>query len=280
MQSTEPDFKFADHLRLTPDERPSLDDGIISVGWNAGTIRIQYVGLTPISESAVAEMRNAMEEYTVECQLMAFLYAGVLGSRHEVQGRLSKDSSRDGTFTLASNYMNRTTPTIWARLQAGRVLDAFSEGGEFEKLYSKAFVVFAYQMWEDSVRPRIAKMLGVGHADVQCDLMGEWRHLRNWLVHPDETTEQAYFKNARMLAVVLDGLQPGNPEVRSDMVFPLVGYLNSLHVNVNPSQLSPALEVTGLDPALVEQRRKDLEGTGMAEVPIWRRFQPSVDHTP
>ena len=278
MRRTEPDFKSADHVRLTPNERPSLDDGIISVGWNAGTIRVQYVGLRPVSESVVAAIRDAMEEFTTECQLMAFLYAGVMASSQAVRAQLGRDTSEDGAFTLSSNYAG--SMAIWARLQVGRVLDAFSENGEYERLYSKAFVVFAYQMWEESARPKIARALGVNHADVQCDLMGEWRHLRNWLVHPDESTAQAYFRNARMLTVVLDRLQPGEPEVKGDMVFPLVGYLNSLHVIVNPNQLSPGLTVTEMGPAMAAQMSKDLAESGAVEVPIWRGFKPRVSEEP
>ena len=274
MRSTEPAFNFADHARMTPDERPSLDDGIISVGWNAGTIRVQYVGLPRISEGAVGAIRDAMEAFTTECQVMAFLYAGVLGSRQAVQEQLARDVSLDGTFTLSSNYAGSAISTTWARLGVGRVLDAFSEDGEFEKLYSKAFVAFAYQMWEEFARRRIAESLGVARDVVQCDLMGEWRHLRNWLIHPDQKTEQAYFTNARLLASVLEGLQPGNPVVKADMVFPLVGYLNSLHVIVNPGQLSPGLEVVKLEPAMAEQISRDLSNDGMTGVPIWRRFEP------
>ena len=277
MPSDEPSFTFADHARLTPTERPSLDDGVISVGWNAGTIRVQYVGLPRISESAISLIRDAMEEFTTECQVMAFLYAGVLGSRHIVQEQLSRGASRDGSFTLSSKPFGSATPTVWARLEVGRVLDAFSDEGEFEKLYAKAFVVFVYQMWEEFARPRIAQALEVEHCDVQCDLMGEWRHLRNWLVHPDKKTEQAYFRNARVLARVMSGLQPGNPEVKADMVLPLVGYLNTLHVLVNPNELSPGLEVTELDPAIAEQISNDLAKGGMTGVPIWRGYNPPGD---
>ena len=274
MPSNEPGFNFADHARLTPDERPSLDDGVISVGWNAGTIRVQYVGLPRISEPAIPVIRDAMEEFTTECQMMAFLYAGVLGSRSIIREQLSRGTSRDGTFTLSSDHFGSAIPTIWARLGVSRVLDAFSDDGEFEKLYSKAFVVFVYQMWEEFARPKIAQALEVEHGDVRCDLMGEWRHLRNWLVHPDEKTEQAYFRNARILPSVLSGLQPGNPEVKADMVFPLVGYLNTLHAVVNPNELSPGLKVTELDPAMAEQISNDLAKEGMTGIPIWRGFKP------
>ena len=65
-------------------------------------------------------------------------------------------------------------------------------------------------------------------------------------LHPDQKTEQAYFKNARLWASVLKGLQLGNPEVKAEMVFPLVGYLNSLHVTVNSGHHSPGPEVVKL----------------------------------
>ena len=75
-------------------------------------------------------------------------------------------------------------------------------GGEFEKTYAKSFVVFSYQLWEEFARPNIAQALGTTHNDVEADLMGEWRHLRNRIVHPDEKTEEAYFKNAKLLAKI------------------------------------------------------------------------------
>ena len=278
MRSTEPDFTVADHVRLTLDERPSLDDGIISLGWNAGTIRVQYVGLPEVSQSATTAIRDALMEFTTECQLMAFLYAGVLATSQAVREQLARDARGEGPFTLSSNYLG--SAAIWARLPADRVLDAFSTGGEYETLYSKAFVVFAYQMWEELARPKIARALGVKHCDVKCDLIGEWRHLRNWLVHPDEDTEQRYFTNTRLLAVVLDRLQRGKPELKGDMVFPLVGYLNSLHVVVNPSRLSPGLGVTETPPEMLAKIAKDLAESGMVGVPIWRRFAPRANEEP
>ena len=103
--------------------------------------------------------------------------------------------------------------------------------------------------------------------------MGEWRHLRNWIVHPDEKTEEAYFKNAKLLAKISADPRPGNPEVTSDMVFPMMGYPNSLHVIVNPDGLSPALQITALDPKLKKQISEQLE-PGMSLLPVWRRFNP------
>ena len=77
-----------------------------------------------------------------------------------------------------------TCPESGHALPTGVVLDAFSAGGEFETTFAKSFVVSAYQMWEEVTRGDIAKALGTSHNDIRSDLMGEWRHLRHWLVHP------------------------------------------------------------------------------------------------
>lgn len=201
------------------------------------------------------------------------LYAGVLGSRKRIQAQLASDGGQDKPFTLSGAYRGSTA--MWASLPRGMVLDAFSEHGAYETLYAKAFVVFTYQLWEEFARPKIAAALGVKLDDVRSDLMGEWRHLRNWLVHPDEDTEKAYFRNAQLLAKIEAGLKPGSPEMSADMIFPMMGYLNSLHVVVNPQGASPALEITDMDSATAEQfARKRSEG-GFTEVPLWRgKFNP------
>jgi len=207
---------------------------------------------------------------------MVVLYAGVLGSRKALQSRLSRDGNRDEPFVVSDKDEHGNVRAIWAWLPRGRVFDAFSEGGEFEQTYAKAFVVFTFQLWEEFARPKIGRALGTRHCDVNSDLMGEWRHLRNWLVHPSEETEQAYFKNARLLARIPGSPRPGSPEVKSDMVFWMMGYLNSLHVLVNPEGLSPAFEITALDPAIQEQISRESE-PGTSSFPIWRGFQPPTD---
>ena len=273
MQFREPDFRATSHARFRPDDR-CLDDGLISIAWNAGTIHVQYVGLQEVDQSAVDVIGDTMWKFATECQLMLVLYAGVLGSRAAIQKQLGSNLKQDTPFTIAGSNVDGTVRAIWARLPRGRVLDAFSEDGDFETIYAKAFVVFTYQLWEEFARPSVAQALDVKHHDVQSDLMGEWRHLRNWLIHPVENTEQEYFKNAKMLAKVLRDMRPGNPEVKAGMVFPLMGYLNSLHVIVNPDGLSPGIELSPLDPTIVEQASKELSSPGMTVSPIWRGFNP------
>ena len=269
-------FRSTSHVQLTPDDRRHVDDGLISTAWNAGTLHVQYVGLQEVSKSAIETIGKTMWQFATECQLMIVLYAGVLVSRETIQSQLGGNINPDTPFAISDKDKDGNVRAIWAWLPQGNVFDAFSAGGAFETTYAKAFVVSTYQLWEEFARPKIAQALGTAHDNVQSDLMGEWRHLRNWLVHPNQKTEKAYFKNARLLAKILGNLRPEKPQVRSDMVFQMMGCLNSLHVIVNPDGLSPGFETVALDPKVLEQASESLE-PGMSLLPIWRVFKPPAD---
>ena len=214
-----------------------------------------------------------MWQFATECQLMVVLYAGVLLSRETIQSQIGSDANRDTPFAISTTDKDGKVSGIWAWLPKGKVFDAFSAGGEFETTFAKSFVVSAYQIWEEVTRPKIAQALGTSHNDVRSDLMGEWRHLRNWLVHPSEETEETYFKNASLLGKIPGGPAPGNvPKIKSDMVLPMMGYLNHLRVIVNPGGLSPGMKITQLDPALADQVSRQTE-PGVVLLPIWQAFK-------
>ena len=69
------------------------------------------------------------------------------------------------------------------------------------------FVVFTFQIWEEVARPKIATALKVEPEHIEANLMGDWRHLRNWLVHRTKNAERDYFDKAGMLVQLL-GSQP------------------------------------------------------------------------
>ena len=269
-------YRSTSHARLTPDDRSDVDDGLISTAWNAGTLHVQYVGLSEVSDSAAEKAGETMWRFAADCQIMVVLYAGVLHSRGGIQTQLGGNIDREKAFAVTTDDRDGNVEAVWAWLPRGKVFDAFSAGGEYEQIFAKAFVVFAYQRWEEFARPRIAEALGTKHADVKSDVMGEWRHLRNWLVHPDKKTEEAYFKNADLLAKIPGSPRPGSPEIGSGMVTFMMGYLNCLHAVVNPDGLPPGIELGALDRRTEEQLSAQAE-PGQILQPIWRGFGPPAD---
>lgn len=267
-------YRATTHVKQTPDDRPDLDDGIISTAWNAGTLHVQYVGLEAVPKSAVDSISKSMWQFATDCQLMLVLYAGVLLSREAIQSHIKTNTDPEKPFAITSTDSHGKVSEIWAWLPHYTVLDAFSVDGKFETTFAKSFAIFAYQNREKVVRPTIAQALGTSHAAVQSDLMGEWRHLRNWLMHPSSQTSNTYFKNADLLTKIPSGPKPGNsPTINSDMVLPMMGYLSHLKVLVNPNGLSPGIKIGSFGSELATQLAEQAEH-GKKIVPIWRGFEP------
>ena len=74
MPLREPQSWHQSHMWLTPDDG-SPGSGLVSLGWNAGTIHLQYVGLPELSKPAIDAISTAMREFNTQCQLMVVLYA-------------------------------------------------------------------------------------------------------------------------------------------------------------------------------------------------------------
>ena len=204
-------FHGRSHAQLTPNERPHLKDGIISVPWNAGTLHVQYVALQEVPDHAVDIVIDTMWHFAIECQQMVVLFAGVLANQKAVQSQIGAKDDDDKVFAVTTRGNDGNVDGVWAWLPQSKVFRAFSTGGEFETTFAKAFVISAYQLWEEYARPNVARALGISHKHVRSDLMGEWRHLRNWLVHPNDDTETKYFESADLLAKIPGGPQPGEP---------------------------------------------------------------------
>ena len=148
------------------------------------------------------------------------------------------------------------------RVPGDMVIDAFSRGGTFEVAYTKAFVVFAYQIWEEATRPMIASALGVDVKDVKSNLMGEWRHLRHWIIHTSEDNKCKMFTEAENLVRML-GLQQDDPILTPDMAFYLMEHLGRMRVDVNPESLEFGIRTIPTTPEMISEV---IEGMSPGEV--------------
>ena len=203
--------KLSDNMRDSGEAAGMTATGLIQVGWPGGMLTLRYTGIPNVTREAQQEIQEVMHEFSADCQMMLVWFAGILGSQKVMQRHVHEVAARDEPFSINSYRPDGRVDSVLARVPVEKVIDAFSAAGEFERLYAKAFVVFTYQIWEEVARPRIAGALKVEDPNhVVADLMGEWRRLRNWLVHRTETTEQNFFENAKTLARLL-GTQRNEP---------------------------------------------------------------------
>ena len=200
-----------------------------------------------------------MQQFSSDCQMMMVWFAGILGSQSAMRSHLNDVAAQDEPFTINTYRPDGRVDSILARVPVDSVVEAFAEAGDFERLYAKAFVVFTYQIWEEVTRPKIAEALKVEEPEhVKTDLMGDWRHLRNWLVHRNKKTENDYFNKARTLSHALD-MQPGDPSLTANGVATLMQHLNHMQVDVNPRSLDFGFTRKRLDASLVAGLAKTVE---------------------
>ena len=249
--------------------------GLIQVGWPGGMLTLRYTGIPTVTEEAQDEIQNIMQQFSADCQMMLIWFVGVLNSRGAIRHHLDVLAQRDEPLTVSSLRPDGRVESVFAQVPIEKVIDAFSDAGEFERLYAKAFVVFTFQVWEEVTRPKIATALKVEPNHVASSLLGEWRHLRNWLIHRTKEAERDYFDKAKTLVQLL-GSRPNEPSLTSDNVFGLMQYLNHMDVEVNPHSVEFGLEPVPLDPAMIAEVGKTLEpGEGMV-VPIDAGMYPSA----
>ena len=106
-----------------------------------------------------------------------------------------------------------------------------AEGGEFEQLNAKAYLVFIDALWEDSVRKRIANVLRVKEREVKCDLLADLRRLRNLMIHRNEKAKQDYVEKVTLLPKIW-GINPDDVIITASMLQALIEQLNAMHVHV------------------------------------------------
>ena len=214
-----------------------LTTTLLQVGWPGGMLTLRCIGIPKISEEANVEIKSIMQQFSSDCQMMLIWFAAILGSQNAMRSHLNHIAEKGEPFTINTYRSDGRVDSVLAHVPVDSVIEAFTEAGDFERLYAKAFVVFTYQTWEEVARPKIAAALKVenpGH--ITADLMGDWRHLRNWLLHRTITTECDFFRKAKTLPKILN-MQPGDPSLTTNGVATLMQHLNHMQVDVNPLSL-------------------------------------------
>ena len=161
-----------------------------------------------------------------------------------------------------------------AEMPAEEIIESIADAGDFERLYANSFVVSTYHLWEETIRPKIASAMTVDPSHVEADLMGEWRLLRNWIIHRSKDAEDDFFERAHTLADAL-ALQRGNLSLTASNVLVLVQHLNNMKIEINPHSLEMGFALEPVSPETIADVARSLEpGTGSI-VPVGAAMAPS-----
>ena len=202
----------------------------------SGMVSLSYIGRPSASDVAGAVQR-ALEEFIDECHSVFICYFGAVMGMDNTKDILAQEYEGNTPVTIELSD-NDATDLVRTRILGNEAIEMFSSGGRFERLQARSLVISIFTEWEAVTRRKLATLLGVKADDVKSDLFGDWRRLRNWLVHKDGDAEKQYFNALGGLAGHL-GSRRGEPEVTTPEVFKLMELLSSLVVIVNPDNVEP-----------------------------------------
>ena len=110
-----------------------------------------------------------------------------------------------------------------ARIGLAEAHDFLLRDGLFTDAIAKSLLVRIYSEWEEKFRSELAAELGLLAASVTCDLMGDVRLIRNWIVH-DKSVVQ---RDVSRIKVVNWPMKPG------DELIITMGRFEELMIEVN-----------------------------------------------
>lgn len=93
--------------------------------------------------------------------------------------------SKGQHVVVCASYEDPTKPDVIHNriIRATDYMAVNSKGGSNEQQHSQAVLVFLFTYWEEEIRPRLAASKGVELQEIQSDIMGDLRILRNVILH-------------------------------------------------------------------------------------------------
>lgn len=225
----------------------------------SGSVFMRCIGIGSLGPDIVSAIQEELEQFVDECHSVFICYVSAIKSMEATHGRLHKIFEDEEPVSIATVLVNGSTRVVRTSVLGGEATALFSSEGKFEQLQAKALVMSIFTHWDSVTRPKVASLLDATETEeVESELMGAWRLLRNWLVHRSGRAEEQYFDKAEALAGLLNS-RPAEPEITTQGVLLLMERLQSLTVIVNPDKMEPIVQFPDLS---AEQRAKLLQSRG------------------
>ena len=217
--------------------KQEVDETNEGLYWSGGPFQVGILHSPGENPDAINVAVRHLEEFRSECQMQYMAFNGVIGGRAAALERyqgIFRPETRDAMFSVGTQFpdgeQSPSQSTI-AQMKQGDFLEALRPGGTFERLQARAFVVLVYAMWEENYRQKLADAIGVAKDAIACDLMGEIRHVRSWIVHDNSVAPHDWQVKCPMLTQLWD-FEPGELAITEKMLHSLMEQINGLRIKV------------------------------------------------
>ena len=131
--------------------------------------------------------------------------------------------SPEGLFQIGSSDMKKEAIS---EMKSKDVMVAMAKNSVFSQLMAHGTLILLFEKWELVYRGKIADELGVPKGKVLCKVMGDLRHIRNWIVHKNGIPDKHVDK-----IEVLDFFTFGEPIMAvSELMYDIQKHLNQMTI--------------------------------------------------
>ena len=128
---------------------------------------------------------------------------------------------------IGSGHPNEAKPHSQIKMKDALLYS--KKDGIFSDTIAKSIIVAIYSEWDEMYRQKIANEVGVETKSITSDLMGDIRHVRNWIVHNKSLVD----KNHAKIKILSWQLHEGQElKVSSEMFSILIDEVNVMQVAV------------------------------------------------
>ncbi|TPJ37169.1 hypothetical protein [Mesorhizobium sp. B2-8-3] len=146
-------------------------------------------------DKAVAELpilRGFIDFVNAQVGVYMDCLSGFQGNTARIERQVSRQLRRDGTkiedgqeVVMFASFEDPSRPEVIHHriIAAENFLSSNSASGFNHQQICWSIIVFVFAYWDEEIRPQIAKVRGVNPDEVKLDAMGDFRILRNSVIH-------------------------------------------------------------------------------------------------
>ena len=206
--------------------------------WTEGPFRVALYCNPSTPQYLSTQAFSILEEFRSDCQRRYCAFSGTLNGRALAYKEFKPFlKNRDKTFfvgTGAPDSQQRLGRSMIAQMNQGDFIDSLRAGGKFDDLNAKAFIVMIFHRWDDQFRHGIAQVFSIPKDDVQCDLLGDVRHIRNAIIHENSAIGEKTIDKLKMLPSIWK-FKPGKLTITENMLHALMEQINAIRVRIAES---------------------------------------------
>ena len=209
--------------------------GSPDVYWAGGPFRVSLKCPSHVPSKRVDMAIAALEAFRSDCQRHCCAFCGAVNGRtlayERFKAAMKSPTNMVSVGTGFPDCEQRPGESTIAQMRQGDLLDGLKPGGVFEDRHGKAFVVMLYHRWDEFFRHLIAESLSVSKNKIECDMMGDVRHVRNAIIHHNAEVKQETIDKLILLPRIWN-LSVGALTLSEGMVHSLMEQINAIHVRI------------------------------------------------